>query len=264
MRLLALIFLLANLATMTWVRNFSPHAIDQAPFGRFSEVDLGVGLELVINRDVVDATEAITGPDVPPQDMQTEAVAGYETEAERLLEPITQVAENTSPVNVVATIDQQVRECVELGPFSNEDLASVAAVRLRDIGYSPTLRESGGQIRSGFWVYLPPYSNRQDAERAVADLRQKGTTDLFVVTGSQQLNAVSLGLFNNSDHADQRAAVIGRLGYTPRIAERFRDATVFWIEYRENPDNPLTPEDVGVFANALELPEQHVIVCGSG
>ena len=253
--------LLANLTTLTWLRNFS--ASDTNPSSRYSsaEANLGTGLALVVDPDAVENSAVPVVNDLAAEGALTVDETGV-TELDSS-DPAEQPADDEKVVTAVITEPVSL-DCVELGPFSNEDLASMAAVRLRDIGFQPTLRESGGQIRSGFWVYLPPYQTRQDAEQAVTDLREQGVTDLFVVTGSEQLNAVSLGLYSYDNLADQRAAAIGKIGYTPRIVEHFRDATVFWIEYRENADNPLTPEDVGVFANAYELPEKKEIVCGSG
>ncbi|MCG8435919.1 MAG: SPOR domain-containing protein, partial [Gammaproteobacteria bacterium] len=151
--------------------------------------------------------------------------------------------------------------CVSLGPFANEDLAAVAADRLRILGYDPATRETGGQIRSGYWVYLPPHASRQEARDNLELLRARGVRDLFVVTGSDQSNAISLGLFSTAQRADQRAAEIGKLGFSPRIAERFRDATVFWLDYTETGDNPLSPQSVGVFADGDQLPERVIVEC---
>ena len=261
MRLFALVLLLANLITLTWMRSFSSGNVN--PLSRFSsaEADLGADLTLAVDPRAVE-NSAVPIVDDPAIDGVATVDHTGATEPD-LSVPVEQPADDENIVAVVVTEPASL-DCVELGPFSNEDLASMAAVRLRDIGYQPTLRESGGQIRSGYWVYLPPYQNRQDAKQAVADLRGQGVTDLFVVAGSEQLNAVSLGLYSNGNLADQRAASIGKIGYTPRIVEHFRDATVFWIEYQENAANPLTPQDVGVFANAFELPEKKEIVCGSG
>lgn len=266
MRVLALFFLLANLASLAWIRGYANPEAGARRLHDARDAYLGPGLVMVDegednipfnDHDGEAPLLSLGAVDEPPSmdEQETVTEAPVESAASDALteEPAVEIA--------VATADTPDM-CVQLGPFSNEDRASVAAVRLQDIGYRPTVRQAGGQILSGFWVYLPPYANRRDAERAVEDLKAKGIDDLFVVTGSGQLNAVSLGLFSRGELADRRAANVGKFGYTPRIAERFRDASVFWVEYRETPDNVLTPEDIGVFANALELPEKIDIPCG--
>jgi hypothetical protein len=82
-----------------------------------------------------------------------------------------------------------------------------------------------------------------------------------IVTDAEQRNAISLGLFTAPERADQRAAEIGRLGFAPRVAERFRDATVYWLDFVETAGEPLHPERVGVMGAGETVPEKHEISC---
>lgn len=123
--------------------------------------------------------------------------------------------------------------CVAVGPFDEREVADAMAEKLRTAGIVLEVREESGQLRSGYWVHLPPFPSRDAAEKVAADLTQKGAGELFIVTASEQRHAISLGLFSTPERADQRAAEVGELGYRPRIAERFREGAVFWLEYRE-------------------------------
>jgi hypothetical protein len=139
------------------------------------------------------------------------------------------------PVVVPATVPAPVTGlvCVTLGPFGSNEAAIKAGGLLRASGVVIEVREEPGQLRSGYWVHLPPFPSREAAETVAADLAQKGAGDLFIVAAAEQRHAISLGLFSSPERADQRAAEIGKLGYRPRIAERFRDGAVFYLEYRE-------------------------------
>lgn len=137
----------------------------------------------------------------------------------------------TAPATAAAPATGLV--CVTLGPFGSNDAAIKAAGMLRASGVVIEVREEPGQLRSGYWVHLPPFPSREAAEAVAADLTQKGAGDLFIVAAAEQRHAISLGLFSSPERADQRAAEIGKLGYRPRIAERFRDGAVFYLEYRE-------------------------------
>lgn len=141
--------------------------------------------------------------------------------------PATVPAPGTAPAPTSGLI------CVTLGPFGSNDAAIKAATQLRASGVVIEVREEPGQLRSGYWVHLPPYPSRAVAEGVAADLAGKGAGDLFIVAAAEQRHAISLGLFSTAERADQRAAEIGKLGYRPRIAERFRDGAVFFLEYRE-------------------------------
>ena len=123
--------------------------------------------------------------------------------------------------------------CVAVGPFDDSEVAARVAGGLRSNGVVVEVREESGQLRTGYWVHLPPFPSREAAEKVADDLHQKGAGDLFIVTASEQRHAISLGLFSSQDRADQRAAEIAELGYRPRIAERFREGAVYWLEYRE-------------------------------
>lgn len=154
-----------------------------------------------------------------------------------------------------------VMTCATLGPFEERDIAEMVQRRLGEAGFRSALRESGGQIRSGFWVYLPPFPSRDAAEATEDELRAKGVHDLFIVSGSDQQNAISLGLFSTPERADQRAAEIGRLGFSPRVAERFRDATVYWVDFLQSPGQTLEPEALGALGAGVTLPEKRSISC---
>ncbi|HET9678937.1 MAG TPA: SPOR domain-containing protein [Gammaproteobacteria bacterium] len=138
--------------------------------------------------------------------------------------------------------------CAALGPFYAPDQAAAGAARLRDLGFEPTVRQTGGQLRSGYWVYLPPFTSREDAKIVAARLREQGIEDMFIVSDAENRNAISLGLYSTAERADRRAAFLGKLGYTPRIAERFRDATLYWLDYREPVGEPLDVSALGVLA----------------
>lgn len=175
-----------------------------------------------------------------------------------------QLARNATEEEIPAVIEPvPARQCFSVGPFESVEQAELATRRLAELGIRAGMREAGGQIRAGFWVYLPPFGSRSAAMQAADELRGRGVQDLFVVTDPAQRNAISLGLFSTPDRADQRAAQIGRLGYSPRVAERFRDATVYWLDFAEPAGASLEPEALGVTASGDTVPEKREISCDS-
>lgn len=267
MRSLLMLLILANLAVFAWFYWIAPSGGDGLPLGR---VDTRLGKGLVL----VEEAAAVAMPEVTNE---SEAAAREEYPAEAPLaeagqsEPLQEVSpeelfaegegDEPAALPVESALPEPAPVCATLGPFDRLEMAQLAHERLSTMGYTPALRESGGQIRSGFWVYLPPFTSRNQAKQAEARLREKGVQDLFIVTGAEQRNAISLGLFSTPERADQRAAEIGRLGFAPRIAERFRDATVYWLDFREDPARPLEPEAIGVPGADETLPEKRSIPC---
>lgn len=143
-------------------------------------------------------------------------------------------------------------ECMRVGPFGSAGAADAVASRLRSLGYVPDKQSGSGQISAGFWVYLPPYPSHSAAEDAAAQLKAKGVEDLFIVGGSDNPNAVSLGLFSTLERAQNRAAAIRKLGFDPTVTERYRDGTVYWLRYREPEDKTLDIDSLGVMPGVDE------------
>ena len=257
MRVLLMVLLLANLGLFAWQQWYDPGAGARAPQGQ-RDTRLGAGLQLVGESARSSGQEpAGDEPEMPAPPAASESVAELSRSGEDVLEGETDAEESTAVPSAWL-----VDACATVGPFEQLEMAQVARERLQALGSPASVREIGGQIRSGFWVYLPPYSSRDEAKRVEDELRGKNVSDLFIVTGSEQRNAISLGLFSTPERADQRAAEIGRLGYTPRVAERFRDATVYWVDFREQQDDPLEPERIGVMGAGDTLPEKRTIPCG--
>lgn len=253
MRILLMVLLLANLGFFAWQQWYDPSRAD-LPRGEI-DAGMGSGLRLVGERVAVESADVAAVEAEQPDTADAESAEPAITESEDLA---ADAPAESPPLESPAPTGEV---CATLGPFERLDVAQVAEDRLESLGSAAAVRESGGQIRSGFWVYLPPYASRSEAKRVEDELRGKNVSDLFIVTGSDQRNAISLGLFSTPERADQRAAEIGRLGYTPRVAERFRDATVYWVDFREQPDDPLEPQRIGVMGASDVLPEKRNIPC---
>ena len=86
--------------------------------------------------------------------------------------------------------------------------------------------------RSTYWVFIPPLSNKQDADNKVAELKRLGFSDTFVVHESGPNNrAISLGLFSSAETATaQLTALRGKGVKVARIAERTSKGTSVSLE----------------------------------
>jgi hypothetical protein len=91
--------------------------------------------------------------------------------------------------------------CLEWGDFSGPDLtratAALSALQLAD-------KLSQRQIERdiGYWVYIPPLSNKTEVDRKIAELKALGVREYFVVqTSGHWLNAISLGVFKTQEAA---------------------------------------------------------------
>lgn len=122
--------------------------------------------------------------------------------------------------------------CASYGPFPSAEAAQAGSTRLRSAGASVSQRLVPGKVRSGYWVYLPPFGSRREAEDAAKLLQQRGVKDLYVVTDEANRNAISLGVYSDRFGALAHQKKIRALGYHPLLTERFRDAPRYWLDAR--------------------------------
>ena len=140
-------------------------------------------------------------------------------------------AATPAPANPV-TAAVAAESCMSYGPFPSAEAAESGRTRLRAAGASVTERLVPGKVRLGYWVYLPPFVSRREAEAAAKLLRQRGVKDLYVVNDEANRNAISLGVFSDRFGALAHQKKIRQLGYHPLLTERFRDAPRYWLDAR--------------------------------
>ncbi len=120
--------------------------------------------------------------------------------------------------------------CWEWGPMPDDDLAraqaALKALQLDDSNV--TVQRS--QAKSGsYWVYVPPLKTRQEANRKVEELKNRGIAESFVIQDNGKWHfAVSLGIFSSEDAASKYLAQVRDQGVKsarsgPRGAEAVRD-----------------------------------------
>lgn len=65
---------------------------------------------------------------------------------------------------------------------------------------------------NGWWVYIPPLSNKAEADKKAAELRELGVTDYFTIAEGQNRFAISLGVFSSEKGAQERLAELKEKG----------------------------------------------------
>ena len=73
-------------------------------------------------------------------------------------------------------------------------------------------------------------TSRDAAEAALKSLSDAGITDVYLMPGSDPANVLSLGVFSDYQRAQRRADEVRVLGLEPRIDDRKRAGSVYWID----------------------------------
>ena len=138
-----------------------------------------------------------------------------------------------APAPAVETI-----ACTQAGAFAASDARRFETRIARlELGARATRTSVPFQEITSHLVYLPPSGGREGAERRVAELKEKGVQNFFVMQGDSPLRwAVSLGVFKTETAAQGLVAALGKQGVREvrvlprgpqgtRAAWRFRDLT---------------------------------------
>lgn len=121
--------------------------------------------------------------------------------------------------------------CYTLGPFKGVDDADKVRNELRHSGLTVKRRMSTDNSRKGFWVLLPPASSHAAARKLIDELKSKDIKDYFLVATGDQTNAVSLGVFSQSDTAQRRFEQIVKLGFKPIIQNVNLPRREYWLDW---------------------------------
>ena len=141
------------------------------------------------------------------------------------------------PTPAPAPVARDLVACVQAGPFSTADARRFEA-RVARLGLAP--RQSRIEIPfqevTSRLVYLPPNGGREGAQRRVAELRERGVTNFFIMQNdtSPLRYAISLGVFKSDGAAQKLVADLERQGVRGvRILPRGPQVTRAGYQYRE-------------------------------
>ena len=129
--------------------------------------------------------------------------------------------------------------CTSVGPFRDLAQAATAAATLRTTGYQPTQRVADGDIWIGYWIYIDAIPTEAEANAILAKVRGQGITESYVIPNSDSGNLVSLGVFGEIGNVTRRREQVRALGYDPKVVDRTRRGTVYWVDVALTADQTL-------------------------
>ncbi|HTE41425.1 MAG TPA: SPOR domain-containing protein [Steroidobacteraceae bacterium] len=154
--------------------------------------------------------------------------------SERKSTPALDISKPTSPVDTT-TVAANDSKCTSVGPFQDLSTATQASATVTSAGHVSRQRLEQGQLWVGYWVHVPGFTNREEAERAVARLKQHGIDDVYISLGSSadsqpSTNIVSLGVFKESERAQRLLQEAKDLGLPAQVSDRTRAGSVYWVD----------------------------------
>jgi len=122
------------------------------------------------------------------------------------------------------------RSCVTLGPFKTNADADGALAEYEGQGMRASVRTTQGQVFVGHWVQIRNIPDRDTGNAILAQLREGGLGDAYLVPTDDEGLKISLGLFGEKDRAERIELQAKSLDLQPDITPRMRDATVFFVD----------------------------------
>ncbi len=143
--------------------------------------------------------------------------------------PSLQLAREAAPARPPARARAR-NNCLSLGPFTDLTDAARASTLLRENKLQPRQRAGEGVVWKGFWVTLEGVPDRTTANAVIERLRRAGVGDAYAMPGDGRDITISLGLFSERQRALRRLDDVKAIGLSPRIVDRERNGTVYWID----------------------------------
>jgi hypothetical protein len=173
------------------------------------------------------------------------------------------LAREASPSAAPARPAQGSSHCLSLGPFTDLTDAARAATLLRENRLDPRQRAGEGVVWKGYWVTLEGVPDRTAANDVIARLRRAGVADAYAMPGDGRNVTISLGLFSERQRALRRLDDAKAAGLSPRIVDRERTGTVYWIDVDVVPPAEL-PDAARLEGEAGRILRLEISPCPSG
>ncbi len=147
------------------------------------------------------------------------------------LKLISELPPEQRPATNTRTVLNEAPACMSVGPFGDITNAAKAAGILTSKGFAPQQRAEEAGTSTGYWVYVGGLKDDVEADKVRVSLEKAGVRDALVMPPSADAGRrISLGLFSDRAHADQRAASLKRMGFKAEVAEHKLPQVVYWID----------------------------------
>jgi hypothetical protein len=122
------------------------------------------------------------------------------------------------------------RSCVSVGPFMDEDESAPAERFYADAGLQTNVRSLEAEVFVGHWVQIREVSGEDAARNMLAELKDGGLKDAYIVRTEDEGLKISLGVFDDIERAERVELEARSMGYTADISPRRAERTVRYVD----------------------------------
>lgn len=195
-------------------------------------LNIAVGAWLLLGQDDVRG-RSVADPGVPVLQLLSEVPSPAASAAAAFASPAVPVPTDTAAAAPSASAPAPPAasySCMSLGPFPTEQQLNEARSRLAARSVRMRSRQEQTTRNRGWWVYLPAAVSHEQAVEQARRLGARHITDVVVVSGGEQPNTISLGLFKDPDNARKRRDEVAAAGFHPEVTERAERVPEYWLD----------------------------------
>jgi hypothetical protein len=127
-----------------------------------------------------------------------------------------------------ASVDQESRQCLLLGPYPDPQAARALLERLASLQIEAKYSAVEVAGEPDYWVYLRPEPTKELAAVKLRELQEK-KIDSFIIPQGEIANGISLGVFDKQENAEKRRQSIVEMGYNPQLRINPRNYIENWV-----------------------------------
>ena len=120
--------------------------------------------------------------------------------------------------------------CFSVGPLASPEDVDRIGTWLASRGGVSTLREGERREISRYWLFFPPFQDRDTALARAQQLQDDQIDDIYVIHRGDKTNAISLGLYSQRESLERRLRVLRSKGYEPSIERRYETKRSSWFD----------------------------------
>ena len=150
---------------------------------------------------------------------------------------------NTATVSVASdrtVASESGTECYTLGPLENEDDIAALGAWFNAQGSQAKLRSDERREVASTWVFVPPFESREAADAHVQEMQLANIDDIYVIPRGDMANAISLGLYSQSETLKRRISQLEARGFSSSVLPRYRTVTASWFDVVTSAAQPMT------------------------
>ncbi len=146
------------------------------------------------------------------------------------------------PQNTPSEVFNQ--ECYTVGVFNSKTESTAILNALKKDVLKIRTRKIISSQEAGYWVYIPAKESRNEALDIGRKLSELNIKDYYVVTGGENENTISLGLYRDVNNADSRLQELQSKGFEAKKQIKIEQWPEFWIDYSVASDQVYKLPDV--------------------